>query len=158
MRATILWATNSIFGYGDFGNLPCMRRISATIIIFMHFWWNWWWFELIGNKFWRLCLCKLTATFILAENSIFGILFCNFGKIMKMKFLSEKGSDPFFHFATQYYELRDETICIGKPTISAFQCVKNQLPTRSGSLCGDKSVFGNFGKIVVANPKLSSPR
>ena len=53
----------------------------------------------------------------------------------------------FGHFVTQYCELRNDTICIGKPTIPAFRCVKNQLATRSGSLCGEKSaseVFNDF--------------
>ena len=31
-----------------------------------HFWWNLWWFELIEDAFWRLGLCKLAATFVLA--------------------------------------------------------------------------------------------
>ena len=53
----------------------------------------------------------------------------------------------FGDFVTQYCELHDETTCTGKSADAAFRCVKNQLATRSGSLCGDKSVFGNFGKI-----------
>ena len=39
------------------------------------FWWNLWWFELILNAFWRLCRCKLTATFIVTakcQNCVFG--------------------------------------------------------------------------------------
>ena len=46
----------------------------------------------------------------------------------------------FGHFVTQYCELRHETICIGKPTIPAFRCVKSQLAARPGNLCGEKSV------------------
>ena len=63
------------------------------------------------------------------------------------------GTKGFCDFVTQYCELQDETTCTGKSADAAFRCVKNQLLTRSGSLCGDKSVFGNVGKIVVANPK-----
>ena len=56
-------------------------------------------------------------------------------------------------FVTQYYELQDETTCIGKNADAAFRCIKNELATRSGSLWGDKTVFENVSKIVVANPK-----
>ena len=63
------------------------------------------------------------------------------------------GAKVFCDFVTQYCELQDETTRNGKSADAAFRCVKNQLLTRSGSLCGDKSVFGNVGKIVVANPK-----
>ncbi len=59
----------------------------------------------------------------------------------------------FCDFVTQYCELYDETTCNGKSVNAAFRCVKNQLLPRSGWLCGDKSVFAYFGKIVVANPK-----
>ena len=59
----------------------------------------------------------------------------------------------FCDFVTQYCELGNETTCIGKSAKEAFRCVKNQLLTRSGRLCGDKTVFEHFGKIVVANPK-----
>jgi hypothetical protein len=48
-------------------------------------------------------------------------------------FETKKGPDPFGPVATQYCELRDETICIEQPAIAALQCIKNQLPTRSGS-------------------------
>ena len=63
------------------------------------------------------------------------------------------GAKVFCDFVTQYCELQDETTCNGKSADAAFQCVKNQLLTRSGRLCGDQSVFIYFGKIVVANPK-----
>ena len=56
-------------------------------------------------------------------------------------------------FGTQYCELQDETTHNGKSANAAFRCVKNQLVTRSGRLCGDKSVFVYFGKIAVANQK-----
>ena len=55
-------------------------------------------------------------------------------------FDTEKGSDPFDPVATKYYELEDETICIEQPTIAALQCIKNQLPTRSGSIYMDQSL------------------
>ena len=48
-------------------------------------------------------------------------------------FDTTKGPDPVDPVATKYYELEDETICIEQPTIAALQCIKNQLPTRSGS-------------------------
>ncbi len=71
------------------------------------------------------------------RTSIFGTHFCNvFTKIFDTK----KGPDPIDPVATQYYELEDETTCIEQPTISAFQCIKNQLPTRSGSICMDQSL------------------
>ena len=57
------------------------------------------------------------------------------------KCILEIGSVSMFHFAVQYCELRDETTCIGKRTLSSFICVKNQLATRSGSLCGGKSLY-----------------
>ena len=59
----------------------------------------------------------------------------------------------FCDFVTQYCELQDEATCIGKSANVAFRCVKNQLLTRSGWLCADKSVCIYFGKIVVSNPK-----
>ena len=62
----------------------------------------------------------------------------------------------FHDFVTQYCELGHETTCNGQSANAAFRCVKNQLLTRSGSLCGDKTVFEHFGKIVVANPKYAS--
>ena len=62
----------------------------------------------------------------------------------------------FCDFATQYCELHDETTRNGKSANAAVRCVKNQLLTRSGRLCGDKAVFEYFGKIVVANPKKSN--
>ena len=95
----IYFDQNCIFGHGDLGNLPCLRRNFTKLIPFMPFWAEMWWFELVGNTFWRLCLCKLTATFILAQNSTLGILLCNCGKIMDRKIPPEKGSDPFWHFA-----------------------------------------------------------
>ncbi len=55
-------------------------------------------------------------------------------------FGTEKGSDPFDPVTTKYYELEDETICIEQPTIAALQCIKNQLPTRSGSIYMDQSL------------------
>ena len=57
-------------------------------------------------------------------------------------------------FVTQYCELHDETTRNGKSADAAFQCVKNQLPTRSGSLCGDKSVFGKIWKNCDRQPKI----
>ena len=60
-----------------------------------------------------------------------------------------------FHFVTQYCELRNETIRIGKPTIPAFRCVKNQLATRcrSGTIYTCKSVLGICGIKLCTNPK-----
>ena len=52
----------------------------------------------------------------------------------------KKGPDPIDPVATKYYELEDETICIEQPTIAALQCIKNQLPTRSGSIYMDQSL------------------
>ena len=52
----------------------------------------------------------------------------------------KKGPDPIDPVATKYYELEDETTCIEQPTIAALQCIKNQLPTRSGSICMDQSL------------------
>ncbi len=63
------------------------------------------------------------------------------------------GVKMFCDFVTQYYELQDETTCIGKSADEAFRCVQNQLATRSGSLWGDKTVCETFNKIAVANPK-----
>ena len=54
--------------------------------------------------------------------------------------LYRKGPHPFGPVATQYYELRVETICIEQPAIPALQCIKNQLPTRSGSVYKSKSL------------------
>ena len=59
----------------------------------------------------------------------------------------------FCDFVTQYCELGNETTCIGKSANAAVRCIKNKLLTRSGWLCGDKTVFEHFGKIVVANQK-----
>ena len=59
-------------------------------------------------------------------------------------FGTEKGSDPFDPVATKYYELEDETTCIEQPTIAALQCIKNQLPTRSGSIYVDQSLSEVF--------------
>ena len=64
----------------------------------------------------------------------------------------------FRDFVTQYCELQDETACNGKSADAAFRCVKNQFLTRSGRLCGDKTVFEHFGKIVVANLKKRTKR
>ena len=64
----------------------------------------------------------------------------------------------FADFVTQYCELQDETTYNGKSANAAFRCVKIQLLTRSGSLCGDKTVFEHFGKIVVANQKSRTER
>ena len=50
----------------------------------------------------------------------------------------------FCDFVTQYCELQDETTCNGKIANAAVRCIKNQLLTRSGWLCGGKSVFGKF--------------
>ena len=68
------------------------------------------------------------------------------------------GTKVFCDFVAQYCELQDETTCTGKSADAAFRCVKNQLATRSGSLCGDKSVFGKILKIVTANPNLCMKR
>ncbi len=56
-------------------------------------------------------------------------------------------------FVTQYYELQDETTCVGKSADATFRCVQNQLATRSGSRWGDKTGFENYNKIVDNNPK-----
>ena len=52
---------------------------------------------------------------------------------------TERGPDPFGHFAEQYCELRDEAICIEQPAVAALQCIKNQSPTRSGSVYTSQS-------------------
>ena len=53
-------------------------------------------------------------------------------------------SDPFGPVVTQYYELRNETTCIEQPTIATLQCIKNQLPTRSGNVYTDESLYAGF--------------
>ncbi len=53
---------------------------------------------------------------------------------------NKKGSDPIDPVAMKYYELEDETTCVEEPTVAALQCIKNQLPTRSGSICMDQSL------------------
>ena len=55
-------------------------------------------------------------------------------------FYTETGSDPFGPVVTQYYELGNETICIEQPTIPALQRIKNQFPTRSGSVYKSRSL------------------
>ena len=72
------------------------------------------------------------------------------------KCILEIGSVSMFHFAMQYCELRDETTCIGQRTLSSFICVKNQLATRSGSLCRGKSLWWLF--ILFPWPKKCSKR
>jgi len=52
--------------------------------------------------------------------------------IFDQNVLHQKGNGPIDPVVTQYYELKDETICIEQPTIAALQCIKNQLLTRSG--------------------------
>ena len=82
---------------------------------------------------------------IISDGNIFGtknVYFCNtflqfYAKILYTK----KGHDPFGPVVTQYYELRGETICIEQPAIPALQCIKNQLPTRSGSICTGRSLY-----------------
>ena len=61
-------------------------------------------------------------------------------QIFTKMFLTKKGPNPFGPVVTQYYELKDETICIEQPTIAALQCIKNQLPTRSGGIYMDQSL------------------
>ena len=63
------------------------------------------------------------------ERSFLGHVFA----IFDQNILHQKGNDPIDPVLTQYYELKDETICIEQPTIAALQCIKNQLLTRSGS-------------------------
>ena len=81
---------------------------------------------------------------IISDGNIFGtknIYFCNtFLQFYTKIFDTEKGSDPFGPVVTQYYDLRDETICIEQPTIPALQRIKNQLPTRSGSVYKSRSL------------------
>ena len=81
---------------------------------------------------------------IISDGNIFGtknVYFCNtFLQFYAKIFYTKKGHDPFGPVVTQYYELRDETICIEQPAIAALQCIKNQLPTRSGSICMDQSL------------------
>ena len=80
----------------------------------------------------------LTIVPIISDGNIFGtknVYFCNtFLQFYAKIFYTKKGHDPFGPVVTQYYELRDETICIEQPAIAALQCIKNQLPTRSGSV------------------------
>ena len=76
------------------------------------------------------------------------VYFCNtFLQFSAKIFDTEKGSDPFGPVVTQYYDLRDETICIEQPTIPALQRIKNQLPTRSGSVCMDQSLYDILKQI-----------
>ena len=81
---------------------------------------------------------------IINDGNIYGTKkthFCDtFSSLYTKIFSSDKGSDPFDPVATKYYELEDETTCIGQPTIAALQCIKNQLPTRSGSIYMDQSL------------------
>ena len=63
-----------------------------------------------------------------------------FLQFLYQNILYKKGPGPIDPVATKYYELEDETICIEQPTIAALQCVKNQLPTRSGSIYMDQSL------------------
>ena len=48
------------------------------------FGWNLWWFELIEDAFWRLGLCKLAATFVLAAKLCLWVaVFCGFAVFEK---------------------------------------------------------------------------
>ena len=81
---------------------------------------------------------------IINDGNIYGTKNVNFWDTLLQFFTkifgTEKGPDPFDPVATKYYELEDETICIEQPTIAALQCIKNQLPTRSGSIYMDQSL------------------
>ena len=67
-------------------------------------------------------------------------------------FETKKGPDPFGPVATQYCELRDETICIEQPTIAALQCIKI-----SSQLALDASILTNFyGKLLNNFPARKS--
>ena len=71
------------------------------------------------------------------ERSFLGHVFANFYQ----NILHQKGNDPIDPVVTtQYDELKDETICIEQPTITALQCIKNQLLTRSGRIYMDQSL------------------
>ena len=72
-----------------------------------------------------------------AENVNFWDTFLQF---LYQNILYKKGPDPIDPVATKYYELEDETTCTEQPTIAALQCIKNQLPTRSGSIYMDQSL------------------
>ena len=61
---------------------------------------------------------------------------------------ADQGSGPFDPVATQYCELRDETICIEQLTITALQCIKNQLSTRSGCVYTNQSLWENFEQFA----------
>ena len=63
-----------------------------------------------------------------------------FLQFLYQNILYKKGPDPIDPVATKYYELEDETTCIEQPTIAALQRIKNQLPTRSGSIYMDQSL------------------
>ena len=88
---------------------------------------------------------------IISDGNIFGtknVYFCNtFLQFYAKLFYTKSDHDPFGPVVTQYYELRDETICIEQPAIAALQCIKNQLPTRSGSAYKStpvKEIFKQF--------------
>ena len=72
-----------------------------------------------------------------AENVNFWDTFLHF---LYQNIWYKKGPDPIDPVATKYYELEDEATCIEQPTIAALQCIKNQLPTRSGSIYMDQSL------------------
>ena len=85
---------------------------------------------------------------IINEGNIFGTknvhFWDTFLQFFTKIFDAEKGSGPFDPVATQYCELRDETICIEQPTVPALQFIKNKLPTRSGSIYMDQSLYEIF--------------
>ena len=54
------------------------------------------------------------------------------------------GTNVFGHLVAQYCTLQGETACTRKNAGATFGCVRNKLETRSGSLCGEKSMFGKF--------------
>ena len=110
-----------------------MRRIFTKIMTFMLFWYL---FDRIsggpiclGTIFGVCAYNKCWQHFLDQQCMFLPSVFAN----LCQNILYRKGPHPFGPVATQYYELRVETIRIGQPAIPALQCIKNQLPTRSGS-------------------------
>ena len=91
--------------------------------------------------------------------------FCNvFLQFYATIFDAKKGHRPFGPVVTQYYELLDETIRIEQPEIAALQCIKSQLPTRSGSvfkiwsLWQDFKQFSGLRKVFKTQWKIHFPK
>ena len=101
------------------------------------FWWNLWWFELILNDFWRLCLCKLTATFIVtAKLCLWGALFWGFAMFethilgWRPQFY-QNVRKPFCRHRGFQSELGADFLRIGKLRSRSFRCMCFRCPIRN---------------------------